>query len=97
MVSGYHQVEVPPGDRDKTAFMTPLGLYQYCKMPLRLAGTPGTFQSVVEDMLRVLDADMLAYLDDVTCFHSNFEEHLKGIERLLSDVKNSGFKLSGKK
>ena len=49
MVSGYHQVEVAPEDQDKTAFMTPFGLCQYCRMPFSLAGAPGTFQSVVED------------------------------------------------
>lgn len=47
MVSGYHQVEVAPEDRQKTAFMTPDGLFQYCKMPFGLAGAPGTFQAVV--------------------------------------------------
>ena len=98
MVSGYHQVEVAPEDRDKTAFITPYGLFQYCRMPFGLAGAPGTFQLVLEDMLQVLEAeDMLTYLDDVICFHSNFEEHLQGIERLLRAVRNAGFKLSGKK
>lgn len=98
MVSGYHQVEVAPEDREKTAFITPHGLFQYCRMPFGLAGAPGTFQSVVEDMLQVLDADdVLAYLDDVICFHSSFPDHLVGIERLLRAVRNTGFKLSGKK
>ena len=49
-------------------------------------------------MLQVLDTeDVMAYLDDVICFHSTFEEHLKGIERLLLTIRKSGFKLSGKK
>ena len=39
----------------------------------------------------------MAYLDDVICFHSTFEENLKGIERLLLTIRKSGFKLSGKK
>lgn len=98
MVSGYHQVEVAPEDRAKTAFITPYGLFQYCRMPFGLSGAPGTFQAVVEDMLQVLEAeDMLAYLDDVICFHSRFEDHLQGIERLLRAVRKARFKLSGKK
>ena len=56
MVSGYHQIEVAPEDRHKTAFVS----------------------------LQVLDAeDVMAYLDDVICFDLTFEDHLKGIERLL--------------
>lgn len=98
MVSGYHQIGVAREDQDKTAFMTPFGLYQYCRKPFGLAGAPGTFHSKVVDVLLVLNAEvMLAYLDDVIRFHSNFEDHLEGMERLLTAVRQSGFKLSGKK
>ena len=93
MVSSYHQIEVAPVDRHKTAFVSPFGLFQYCRLPFGLAGAPGTFQAVIEDMLQVLDAeDVMAYFDDVICFHSTFEEHLKGIERLLLTIRKSGFK-----
>lgn len=34
---------------------------------------------------------MLAYLNDVLCFH---EEHLQGVERLLKAIRKSGFQLS---
>ena len=40
MVSGYHQIEVAPEDRRKTAFVSPFGLFQYCRLPFGLAGTP---------------------------------------------------------
>ena len=67
-------------------------------MPFGLAGVPGTFQSVVEDMMQVLDTeDIMAYLNDMICFHPTFEEHLVGISRLFQIVRKSGFKLSGKK
>lgn len=98
MVSGYHQVEIAEEDKDKTAFISPYGLYQYCRMPYGLAGAPGTFQSVIEDMVQVLETeDIMAYLDDVICFHSTFEEHLEGINRMLQMIRKAGFKLSGKK
>ena len=69
MTSGYYQVEIADEDKDKTAFTSPYGLYQYCRMPFGLAGAAGTFQSVIEDMVQVLDTeDIMAYLDDVICF-----------------------------
>ena len=74
MVLGYHQIEVAPEDRHMTAFVSPFGLFQYCRLPFGLAGAPGMFQAVIEDMLQVLDAEyVMAYLDDVLCFHSGFE------------------------
>ena len=87
-----------PKDRNKTAFVSPFGLFQYCRLPFELAGSAGTFQAVIEDMLQVLDAeDVMAYLDDVICFHSGFEEHLEDIGRLLQTIRKAGFKLSSKK
>ena len=89
MVFGYHQIEVAPEDPHKTAFVSPFGLFQYCRLPFGLAGAPGTCQAVIEGMLQVLDSeDVMAYLDDMICFHSGFEEHLKGIGRLLHTQKS---------
>ena len=84
-------MEIAEENKDKTAFISPYGLYQYCRMPYGLAGAPGTFQSVIEDMVQVLETeDITAYLDDVICFHATFEEHLEGIRRLFQMVKKSG-------
>ncbi len=84
MTSGYHQVEIAEEDRYKTAFISPYGLYQYCRMPFGLAGAQGTFQSVAEDMVQVVDTeDIIAYLDDVICFYPMFKMHLEGITRLF--------------
>ena len=67
-------------------------------MPYVLAGAPATFQSVVEDMVQVLDTnDILAYVDDVICFHATFDKHLDGVRKLLEMVKRVGLKLSAKK
>ena len=98
MVSGYHQIGVAPEDWHKTAFVSPFGLFQYCRLPFGLVGAPGMFQAVIKDMLQVLDTkDVMAHLNDVICFDSGFEEHLKGIGRLSQTISKAGFKLSGKK
>ena len=86
MTSGYYQVEIADEDKDKTAFTSPYGLYKYCRMPFNVWTCRCTtdLQSVIEDMVQILDTeDIMAYLDDVICFHPTFEEHLEGISRLF--------------
>ena len=43
----YHQVEVHPDDREKTAFSTQFGRFQYNVMPFGLATAPATFMRLM--------------------------------------------------
>ena len=43
LASGYWQVEINPSDREKTAFTTHHGLYEFNVMPFGLCIAPGTF------------------------------------------------------
>ncbi|XP_054846354.1 uncharacterized protein K02A2.6-like, partial [Eublepharis macularius] len=47
LTKGYWQVPVRPADREKTAFATPRGLFQFKKMPFGLHGAAATFQRLV--------------------------------------------------
>ena len=98
LVSGYHQIDVAPNDREITAFVSPYGLYQYRRLPFGLCNAGSTFQRVVDDLLQTLSVeDVVSYLDDFICFHKTFAEHLTGIRRILQMFRDSGFKLAGKK
>ena len=44
MVSGYWQVEVADEDKEKTAFCTPDGLYEFNVLPFGLCNGPAMFQ-----------------------------------------------------
>ena len=44
LISGYWQVEVKPEDREKTAFCTKDGLFEFKVMPFGLCNAPATFQ-----------------------------------------------------
>lgn len=43
LASGYHQIAMDTLDRDKTAFSTPTGHYEFLRMPFGLKGAPATF------------------------------------------------------
>ncbi|MEE6522911.1 hypothetical protein FKM82_021559 [Ascaphus truei] len=49
--SGYYQVPMGQEDQEKTAFICPLGFYQFTRMPQGICGAPATFQRLMEKTL----------------------------------------------
>ena len=77
LASGFHQVEMAAEDREKTAFLTPFGLYAWKRLPFGLANAPAHFsrhmQRVMSDHLFQI---LLIYLDDRLVYSATFDEHL---------------------
>ena len=51
LASGYWQVEMGAADREKTAFATRHGLFEFQVMPFGLCNAPGTFQRLMAFVL----------------------------------------------
>ena len=51
LASGYWQIEMEPQDRDKTAFATHEGLFQFRVMPFGLCNAPATFEHLMDQVL----------------------------------------------
>uniref|UniRef100_A0AAV2MPD0 ribonuclease H n=1 Tax=Knipowitschia caucasica TaxID=637954 RepID=A0AAV2MPD0_KNICA len=64
LASGYWQVEMDPADREKTAFTTPFGLYEFERMPFGLCNAPATFQRLMQRCLGNFDSH-LRHLEEV--------------------------------
>ncbi|GBM90048.1 Transposon Ty3-I Gag-Pol polyprotein, partial [Araneus ventricosus] len=78
--SGYWQIEIRPEDREKTAFTTGQGLWQFKVMPFGLCNAPATFERLMETVLRGLSSEAcLVYLDDIIIVGRTFEEHLSNL------------------
>ena len=72
--SGYWQVDIPVTDREKTAFVTHHGLFQYTRMPFGLRNAPATFQRPIDIVLSSVKWQFaLVYLDDIAIFSPNLE------------------------
>ena len=98
LMRGYWQVEVEEQDRNKTAFTTPFGLYEFNVVPFGLCNAPATFQRLMQMVLAGLQWDIcLAYLDDIIIFSSTFRQHLDRLDQVLQRLANAGLTLKPSK
>ena len=82
--SAYYQVRLKPEDVPKTTFTTPRGLFEYTVLCFGLTNAPGTFQAVMNDVLKeVIGKFVLVYLDDIVIFSKNAEEHVEHVRIVL--------------
>lgn len=47
LISGYYQTEMEESDKPKTAFVCPLGFYEFNHMPQGITNVPSTFQRLI--------------------------------------------------
>jgi hypothetical protein len=93
--NGYNLIRIKEGDEWKTAFRTRYGLFEYTVMPFGLCNAPGTFQSMINDVLRdLLDAGTVVYIDDILIYSENEEEHKALVKEVLERFKNAGLCVS---
>ena len=98
MLSGYWQVPVAPGDREKTAFITHERLFEWVCMPFGLMGAPATFQRMMDTVLAGLKWQCcLVYLDDVVVFSRDFDTHVKDISLVFTRLNQAGLKMKPSK
>ncbi|KRZ00651.1 Retrovirus-related Pol polyprotein from transposon 17.6 [Trichinella zimbabwensis] len=94
LASGYWQIEVAEPDREKTAFSTPMGLFQFKVMPFGLCNAPATFQRLMENALRGLTfKGCLVCLDDIIVYGRTEEEHLERLAKVLHRLQCVGLKI----
>ena len=73
------------GDRAKTAFTTPRGLYQFRVMPFGLSGA----KRMMDDMIRGLQSSVAVYLDDIVIYSETWEDHVEHIREVLQRLRSS--------
>ena len=98
LTSGYWQVEVAEHDKHKTAFSTPMGLFEANRMPFGLQNAPSTFQRLMTCCFGDLNfTHLLIYLDDLIIFSKTFDEHLERLQLVFDRLQEHGLKLKPSK
>lgn len=78
MASGYHQVPIHPKDRQKTAFSTESGHYEFQRMCFGLKGDPATFQRL---------------MNDIVVISATLDEHITQLREVFSRLRKYSLQL----
>ena len=95
LASGFWQIRVAPGSREKTAFVVPHGLFEFRVMPFGLSNAPAVFQRLMQRVLMCLNPEegQSVYIDDILVYSRTLKEHLCHLRRVLERIQSAGLKL----
>lgn len=98
LAKGYHQILVAEEDIEKTAFVTPDGLYEFLRMPFGLKNAPATFQRLINEILRdCINVICVVYLDDILVYSTTLSEHFKSLEKIFKILSTHNLKIQADK
>lgn len=93
LVRAFHNIPVFPKHVCKTAVISPIGLYEYLRMPFGLKNAPATFQRFMNSIVGDLPF-IFCYLDDILVYSTNPEEHANHLQILFQRLEKYGLSLN---
>ena len=96
MNMGYHYIALTKKSRAKSAFVSPLGKWEFVHCPFGLAQAPAYFQRLVNEVLASFDF-AFGYLDDILIFSTDIKTHLRHIRLVFEWLCQVDLKLKKEK
>ncbi len=98
LASGYWQVEMSEEAKQKTAFVTREGLFQFNVMPFGLSNAPATFERLMELVLKGMTwRQCVVYIDDIIVFGETFKETHERLQSVFGRLRQAHLRLKPKK
>ena len=98
LAQGYMQVPLSPKDKEKTAFRSPVGLWQWTRMPQGLKNSPATWCRLMQKVFNTIPTErLILYMDDICVVSNSFEDHLRRLQEVFDCLRQHGLKIKAKK
>ena len=94
LAKGFHQIPLDETSIPKTAFVTPLGQYEYLTVPMGLHSAPAAFQSAMQQVLTGCSHFALVYIDDIIIYSKTFAEHLNHVREVFKRLRIDNLKVN---
>ena len=95
--SGYYHIGLTRESRVKSAFVVPMGKWEFKQTPFGLSQAPAYFQLLIDKVLMGCSKFAIGYLDDIIIFSNNEIEHLRHIEEIFTRLEHFGLKMKREK
>ena len=95
--SGYYHIGLTRESRAKSAFIVPMGKWQFKHTPFGLSQAPAYFQLLINKVLMGCSCFAMGYLDDIIIFSETEEEHLQHLEEIFVRLRKFGLKMKHEK
>ena len=95
--SGYYHIGLTEGSRPTSAFVVPMGKFEFLRTLFRLSQVPAYFQLLIDNVLQGCSKFAMGYLDDIIIFRRTEEEHLEHLEKIFRKLREYGLKMKREK
>ncbi len=90
LCSGYYQIRIVEGDKEKIVYRTKYGSYQFLVMPFGLTNAPATFCTFMNNIIwEWLDDFVVVYIDNILVYNNSMEEHLEHLWKVFQRLREN--------
>ena len=92
--SGYYHIGLTEKSRPKSAFVVPMGKFEFLRTPFSISQAPAYFQLLIDNIPQGCSTFAIGYLDDIIIFSRSEEEHLEHLEKIFQKLREYRIKMS---